>query len=153
MKQTPQDKAASNLIREAFDWTCAKCGYVSEEGRMRKADRFIQCSHFNGRQHKTVRYDTKNLICLCASCHAKVETQPDLHHELYVKVYGKVEMNRLRKRLNSRFKLLPYMLDEITKKYKEDFKRIDKLRMNGIMGYIEPINLDTNYFERQILPS
>ena len=88
MKISQADKWFSKLIREGAFWICQRCGIISEEGRATGGDRAMQCSHFISRQYKSVRLDSNNALCLCASCHAHVEKDPSLHCDLYDSING-----------------------------------------------------------------
>ena len=140
MKLTPADKALSTAIREAHDWTCQKCGIVSAHGQATGGDRGMQCSHFIGRKHKSTRYDTDNVLCLCASCHAKVEEDPGLHTRVFTEIMGKGIAEILTERKQQAFKPVggwKQYEKEAAAHYRAEFESMRRLRADGVTGKIE----------------
>ena len=140
LKLTNADKWISKAIREANHWTCQKCGVVSPEGQATGGDRFIQHSHFIGRQHKATRYDAENGLCLCATCHATVEVDPGLHTRLFTQINGEGLAEILTEKKNKAFKPLEGWKEyekSAAKHYREEFNRLRGLRKEGKMGRIE----------------
>lgn len=58
------DKLFSEVIRSYGE--CEKCG----------GDNWLQTAHIISRRFNSVRTDTRNAFCLCASCHRKFTDHP-----------------------------------------------------------------------------
>lgn len=140
MKLTTTDSILSKCVRERANWVCESCGTISEDGRATGGDRAMQHSHFQGRKHKRTRYMMENGLCLCASCHARVEEDPYLHNKLYSEIWGEGMAELL-----SQLKHEPYkppmtwkeFEKQATKHYKKEFERMRGLRLEGEQGRIE----------------
>ena len=70
------DKLVSEIVRARGK--CERC-YSKE------TDKF-QCCHIYSRTYRSVRWDTLNLLCLCASCHFWSHKNPILFTE-FVREY------------------------------------------------------------------
>ncbi len=81
------DKICSEIVR--FRGYCEWCN---------KADHTLQCAHIYSRTYKSVRWDLKNLLCLCASCHFFGHKNPTLFSEFVIKYLGSVEYEYLKQR-------------------------------------------------------
>tara|TARA_R110000803_G_scaffold60838_3_gene120366 strand:+ start:10124 stop:10561 length:438 start_codon:yes stop_codon:yes gene_type:complete len=145
MKLTTADKWFSKLIREAAHWTCQKCGIISEEGRATGGDRAMQCSHFISRQYKSVRLDSNNALCLCASCHAHVEKDPSLHCDLYDSINGAGLREIISQKKWEVMKPVggwKAYEKEAAKFYKKQHEEARERRKNGFMGSLDIINFN-----------
>ena len=101
-----------------------------------------QCNtrHFQGRKHKRTRYMMENGLCLCASCHARVEEDPYEHTKLYSSIWGEGMAELL-----SQLKHQPYkpiggwkeFEKEAAAHYRKEFERMRNLRLDGDIGRIE----------------
>jgi len=140
MKLTPTDTILSKCIRERNNWACESCGIISDQGRATGGDRAMQHSHYQGRKHKRTRYMMENGLCLCASCHARVEEDPFEHTKLFTSIWGEGMAELL-----SQLKHQPYkpvggwktFEKEASAHYRKEFERMRQLRMDGNMARIE----------------
>ena len=87
MKITKYDRTTSLVVRESADYTCEICGIQDDT---------VQCMHDISRTYVITRYDSRNLICGCASCHFATTKDPHLHAESFIKIKGaeEVRLNR-----------------------------------------------------------
>ena len=140
MKLTQADISFSACIRERAYWTCECCLIESVQGRMTKKDQSMQCSHFIGRKHKATRYLGENCLCLCASCHANIENDPGEHSRLLRRVKGH-RMELYLSKLKQEIVKPPGGWKQHEKLaaayYREQFKRMDQLRLDGNIGRID----------------
>lgn len=104
---------------------------------MSGGDKRMQHSHFIGRQHKMTRYKSENGLCLCASCHAEVETDPGLHNRLFSSIMGDGMAEILTELKHKPFKGWKDFEKPAAKHYKSEFERMRSLRASGVMGRIE----------------
>lgn len=58
----------------------------------------LQCAHIYSRTYKSVRWDLKNLICLCSSCHFFGHKNPTLFTEFVQSYMGEYEYKALKLR-------------------------------------------------------
>lgn len=80
------DLTCSQIIRRIG--FCRKC-------KMKDYEK-LQCAHIYSRDYKSVRWDLKNLVCLCAKCHFWAHKNPILFTE-FIKVYlGEIEYETLK---------------------------------------------------------
>ena len=93
------DRLVSQIILTRADRTCDMCG--RKEGRM-------NASHGVPRQVLSVRWNLKNLTCLCYRCHLWVwHKDPITAYEWFKTKYGLDRINYLKKESNK-----PFNLDE-----------------------------------------
>lgn len=64
IKITQADKWFSLAIREAWNWTCCRCGTQYHHNH-----RGLDCSHGYSRGHWSVRFSTLNARPHCMGCH------------------------------------------------------------------------------------
>jgi hypothetical protein len=69
---------------------CCKCGLNDYEK--------LQCAHIYSRTYKSVRWDLKNLLCLCAKCHFEAHKNPLLFAEFVKSYLGDYEYESLKQR-------------------------------------------------------
>jgi len=139
MKRTPEDAICSDLIREAADWTCERCGIEVP----RDNGKAFHCSHFFSRGNHQVRYFLDNLTALCASCHKLLGESPPLHDAFQKKRLGEPRYEDLCRRAGgSSIKYTKHDKAEIKKHYKAELQRIRKLRKQGVTGRIEVVSYD-----------
>jgi 5-methylcytosine-specific restriction endonuclease McrA len=58
------DSEFSRAIKERDNWRCRRCGTQYAEG-----SRGLHCAHIVGRRNRELRWDERNVVSLCASCH------------------------------------------------------------------------------------
>lgn len=84
------DRECSRIIRS--QGSCLRCGNTTYS--------LLQCCHIFSRKNRAVRFDFKNLLCLCAGCHFWVHQNPTLFGE-FVKEWLGAEYNLLKHRATS----------------------------------------------------
>ena len=135
IKRTPADKAFSDCIRSAAEWTCERCHtYYPEGGRMG-----LHCSHYHGRGKWGIRFCVDNAESLCYGCHQYLGANPNLHTDHKVGMLGHGAIDILREKSNdtSLGRMAKREVKFIAKYYREEFKRIHQLRLDGVIGKIE----------------
>lgn len=82
------DRECSRIIRsKGF---CTRCGMNDYEK--------LQCAHIYSRDYKSLRWDLKNMVCLCASCHFWGHKNPILFAEFVKEYLGDYEYQALKER-------------------------------------------------------
>jgi len=135
VKLTPADKHFGKCIKERVNWTCERCGKHYPDG-----GQGLHCSHFFGRVKQSVRYEPLNAYAHCHGCHS--------HFSQYPYEFDKW----VQKKLGSSYDILvekAYDIPlgkeiartkgkgEISKHFKSEFERMQKLRADGERGRIE----------------
>jgi hypothetical protein len=114
------DAKFSRYIRWIRDkGTCQRCGK-----QYTPPTTALQCSHFNGRRKKSVRFDPENVAAMCHGCHAHLTANPWDHVLFWQKRLGKAFVP-LQIRANTPrrpdYKLIDMWLEE---EFKRDGERI-----------------------------
>ena len=129
IKRTPADIAFSLCVREAWDWTCCRCGttYHHNHGG-------LDCSHGHGRGQWAVRFCSLNARPACMGCHLREgglwmnrllsEWERDRLDELR----HDVALGKLARKTKGK--------GPIAKHYREQYDQIRALRECGVTGYI-----------------
>lgn len=138
MKRDATDAAFSDLIREAYDWTCARCSrhFPDRKGRD------IHASHFYSRQFNSTRWFVDNAACLCATCHDFVGKHPDEHTDFFRKLLGPVRYEALKTRQRGIFRYRAADKKAMRKHYAAELERIKALRAEGVTGPVEIVSYD-----------
>ncbi|MDG6880963.1 Bacteriophage Lambda NinG protein [Phocoenobacter uteri] len=132
IKRTPADDYFSKCVRARTNYTCERCGKQYD-----KSSAGLHCSHNFSRRHRTIRWCKENALALCFSCHSWYEGNPPdsgvwLEEKLGI---GAVEI--LREKMNSKMKVPKTEEKDIAKHYREELKKIEKARANGVCGIVE----------------
>ena len=122
IKRDKYDKIISDLVRDAAGHQCARCG--KQDGKM-------DCAHNLGRRATWTRYDPRNLLCLCFSCHSLVDSNAYEKIQTFTKIHGEENCELMRYRFNQAFKPPKGFKDEIYAHYKEEQKRLKSERMEN----------------------
>jgi hypothetical protein len=135
IKRTPADIAISNAVRIAVSYICQRCGidYSHNTGQ-------LDCSHVFSRKHRCIRWDTRNTLVLCRSCHSKMADAPLEHAELYKKIKGEAMYWELIKAKNTPIKIPKMEEKDIAKHYREETIKANSFRLRGYVGDIEIVN-------------
>ena len=88
IKRTKWDAVFSDLVRYRDKWTCQKCGRKYAE-----KSRGLHCSHFYGRRAYSTRFEPRNAMSLCFSCHLYVGSNPVKHIELWESRFSKEDQD------------------------------------------------------------
>ena len=129
IKRTKEDAVFSDLVRERVGFICERCGHYEPEGVSRQA---MHCSHFYSRgSGNRLRWNPLNGTCLCASCHRWLGEHPDDHTTFIKQKLGSdYELLAKAKRMPP-LKMSKNDKQEMHEFYREELKRIRKLRMDG----------------------
>ena len=95
------DAWVSKKVREKG--YCEWCG--TRSGQM-------QCAHVVGRANHTLRFDLKNVLCLCATCHRKAHNDP-IGYTMW-----------FQSKFPDRFTYLNELKNTITKRTLNDYKEL-----------------------------
>lgn len=134
IKRSPADDAFSKAIRAAADYTCECCGKKYDQSSMG-----LHCSHFFGRRAYSVRFDPKNAWAHCYGCHQRLGSNPyDFTKWVESKIgCGMLQILRERREDGNAAKLIRKNLKDVAKHYREELKRIQSLRDEGVGGKID----------------
>lgn len=103
------DQAVSLVVRSRG--YCVKCGNKRYE--------LLQCCHIFSRKNRSVRFDLKNVICLCAKDHFWAHQNPILFTEFVREWLGEFEYTQLKIRANTPRKFTIEELQELLARYEE----------------------------------
>lgn len=133
---TPADKHFSNCIRARANWHCENCG-----GDFSNYREYLDCSHFITRGEKSVRVHPLNAFAHCKGCHQKLGggrwgggnvAEFTAHYDARRGPWFRLFITKLAR---MPFRYYDSYIPEISKHYREQFKRIDKLRKDGNTAY------------------
>lgn len=137
LKRTPADIAYSNCVRERENWICGNCGTEYPDAQMKGNSLSLDCSHHEGRGNWSVRFDPDNAECLCCACHFSDggterrarKVLGDGKYDRLIEKKNDTELGRMYRKTKGK--------GDIAKHFREEFKRMRKLRAEGVMGRIE----------------
>lgn len=132
IKRDALDAVFSDLIREAHDWTCARCGREFPDRKGQDA----HCSHFYSRKYNSTRWFPDNAVLLCASCH-RITT--DDHHEhvrLFESLLGETRYAMLVERKAKLFRYRKADKDAMKAHYKSQLENLKAHRTRGATGVL-----------------
>jgi len=133
IKRTPADIVFSKCVRERASWHCERCASYFPEGNRGGLD----CSHHHSRGSWSIRFNPLNAEALCYGCHSHyggtqerreqvlTQEEQDILYEL------KEDTNIGREYRKTKGK------GEIAKHYRNELKRMEELRANGVVDRIE----------------
>lgn len=133
MKRDALDAVFSDLIREAYDWTCAYSGVQFPD----RKGRDVHCSHFVSRSFNSTRWYPDNACCLSATAHDYLGKHPDEHTDFFRKLLGPVRYEWLKERKRGIYRYRPADKKAMRKHYTAELERVKELRRQGVTGYIE----------------
>jgi hypothetical protein len=133
MKRDALDAVFSDLIREAYDWTCAYTGLVFPD----RKGRDVHCSHFYSRVYNSTRWYPDNAVCLSAAAHDYLGKHPDEHTDFFRKLLGPVRYEWLRDRKNKIVRYRDADKKAMRKHYAQELERIREMRAEGATGPVE----------------
>lgn len=130
IKRDSADKHFSDCIRHRAGYQCEHCG----KGFSGLVQGF-ECCHIFGRANKSTRWDTDNAVALCSACHRRFTEHPlDFHHWLSVYL-GEAHLEILREKKNVIFKTTKAIRAEISKHYREEFRRMEAEGTTDLVSY------------------
>lgn len=138
IKRSPLDAVFSDLIREAYDWTCQATGLVFPD----RKGRDVHCSHFISRANLATRWYPDNAVCLSAGAHKRLGENPDEHTAFMKRHLGEVRYEELQRRKRQIFRYRAADKKAMQKHYRDELERILELRRNGVVGPVEIVAYD-----------
>lgn len=138
VKRTRADKWFSDCIRIRSNWICDHCGINLQNDRGK-----LHCSHYISRGKLSTRYHPLNAMAHCYSCHEKLgggrwgggDVAEFTYH--YDEMYGADVRDKLRRLSKMPFRKHNYHIDMISDFYRNEFKRMDQKRKNGVTDRLE----------------
>lgn len=127
MKISPADKYFSLCVRLANDNICETCGKF---GRM-------EASHVYSRRHRTIRWDTLNIMCQCNGCHRQWHESPLRSFQWFEKQYGSGRVDLLREKMQNKNKTSKLEEKDIAKHYRQQLAILQKKRDQGETGVLD----------------
>lgn len=136
LKRTPADDWFSKCVRERANWTCEICNTHYPDAAANGAGQ-LDCSHHEGRGNWSVRFDPDNAECACCACHFREggterrarEALGDGRYEILMEKARDTELGRMYRRTKGK--------GDISKHFRNEFRRMRKLRAEGVTGRIE----------------
>jgi len=61
------DKLSRDAVKKIAGYQCIKCRWINHLSESREDG--LECAHIIERACKTLRWEFRNLLCLCSSCH------------------------------------------------------------------------------------
>ena len=116
IKRDQSDIQFSLAIRMYRHFTCESCG--ATEGK-------TEAAHIYGRRHKSVRWDTLNILCLCHGCHRKFTENPLDFQSWLVETLGQGYLDILNEKRNRVQKTNPTYRKEVAKHYRNEIKLLE----------------------------
>lgn len=143
IKRDATDAAFSDAVRERDNWTCQSCGLIDPNGQMTGKSMIMDCSHVKSRSSNNTRWYPDNALCICKSCHSKLGKDPIAHAALIRGILGDTRHNMLTERINNT-KIKYYKNDKrnMARHFREETRRIRKLREEGYQGRIDLVSFD-----------
>ena len=138
IKRTALDAVFSDLIRESWDWTCARCGRECPD----RKGRDFHCSHFISRAFNSTRWFPDNALCLCAACHDVVGKDPGEHYSLLMRILGPVRYDELKERKHRIVRYREAEKKAMTRHYRGQIEHLLGLRADGVTGFIDVMAWD-----------
>jgi len=136
MKRDKYDKLFSDLIREAYDWTCCRCGKYYPEGGSRQG---LHCSHIFSRRNKSTRWHVSGAVAHCFACHQWWGSNPILASKWIREFMGRDRIDGIERLARLDGKAYNKAKDEIYAHNKKELERVKKLRKEGVRGVVELI--------------
>ena len=132
MKRDKHDKVFSDLIREAYDWTCCRCGKYYPEG-FRQG---LHCSHIHSRRHKATRWHVWGAVAHCFGCHRWFGENPTESAPWLGDYIGRERVDYVRSLAHSDGKIYVKAKEEIYAHNKKELERVMKLPRDIIEKYV-----------------
>lgn len=127
MKISAADKAFADAVKEAYGHVCQVCNKQTR----------VELSHIFSRRHRTIRWCVQNAMPKCHPHHRWWHEHPTESGKWFADKYGEGVLDILREKRDFRMKVPKSEEKEIAKHYREELKRIQSLRADGVQGFIE----------------
>lgn len=137
IKRTCADDWFSKAIRMRSDFRCERCGAEHERNSMG-----LHCSHYMGRGNWATRFDVNNAFAHCYGCHSFLGANPSHFRGWVREVIGEAMQDEIEAKAKQPARGLRKKVREIAKHYREEYRRLDALRMGGQSGRIELIGYE-----------
>lgn len=136
------DRTFSDALRESYDYVCQlpKCQFCHNVTLRNVGG--AECCHGHGRRQLGGRWHPDNCLCLCHDAHGWLDTHPIEKWDIWRRVLGDSRFDALKERMQQTFKYPQWERREINKHYREERKRIEGLRREGVQGIIELVSYD-----------
>lgn len=138
IKRDATDAIVSDVIREAADWTCERCGLEFPDRKSQN----LHASHYYGRGIKSTRYHPDNVASLCGNCHKKLSHDHDEHYRFMYRRLGEVRYEILRERKQQTVRYRNGDFKAIRCHFRAEMRRIKAMRANGVTGPISVVAYD-----------
>ena len=132
VKITPADSAFSKCVREAAGWKCERCEAQHQEKSMG-----LHNAHFMSRGHWATRFDPDNTAALCYGCHSYLDSHPYEKQAWFEKHIGEGLAQIVREKANRPAYGFKKHKADIAKHYRQELKRLQGLRADGVTGKLE----------------
>lgn len=132
IKVTQADKYFSKCVRTAVNWTCQRCHATHQEN-----SQGLHNAHWHTRGNWGTRFDPDNCAALCYGCHQYIDSHPYEKTEFFEKRLGKGLAQIITEKANRPAYGVKKQLKDITAHYREELKRIQSLRSEGVCGEIK----------------
>ena len=136
IKIYPADKWFSNCVRSRAGWRCEyeNCAKYFPEGAGRAG---LECAHFYSRRGKSTRWAADNAWSFCTAHHFLMDGNPADFVLFAEKLLGEGGYEILREKSRSLYRGRKHDLKEISKNYRDEYRRIEIMRDRGVEGRIE----------------
>ena len=136
IKVYPADKWLSRCVRcrpGPEGWSCEVCHVYYPEGHRGG----LEASHLVSRGVKSTRWNADNIFSHCTSCHFKLGGNPVEFVEWAMSQLGHGLYEIVRDKSREQYKGWKMDLGEISRHYRAEYRRMEKLRSDGVQGRIE----------------
>ena len=130
IKRDAADSWFSKCVRIRDQWRCVSCN--KQYG---PSDSGLHCAHIYGRANKSTRWDLGNAISLCYACHQRYTANPIDFHHFCQQYLGGGHMDLLRERKRRILKTNAALRAEISKHYREEFRKKEQDSDYTIIGW------------------
>lgn len=138
IKRTPLDAMVSDLVREAADWACERCGIEFPDRKSRN----LHASHYFGRAIDSTRHFLDNVSSLCGGCHKELSSDHDEHYRFMMRRLGEVRYDLLRQRKQKVVRYRASDYKAMREHYRSELERLRAMRADGVQGHIEVVAYD-----------
>jgi hypothetical protein len=139
IKRTSADMWFSKCVRERTNWTCERCSRQFHPG----ATGGLDCSHFIGRAHHSIRHHPQNAFAHCMGCHKHMGSCPPDIMDAYLDTFGQDAYDNIQRLRNDIVIGKAVRKDQkanrskIAAHYRREHEKMEEQRHAGVMGRIE----------------